>query len=169
MTTSPVGFDKTGEQVLYLVDSREPRHRRPGRPRPQDRQGNRPRPGPACRRGHRSPSDRTDYSCCLLHVRPRPLGIQGPRPSRPTSRSAQGGRRRDHGLTSRTLDDKTWIVAFLMDNGPVRTTFTTDAPGRPVPVLQPQGTGRTAIAKDAPSGHSSSRDVWHLVCYLTYP
>ena len=40
MTTGPAGFDKSGD-VLYFIDSREPRHRRPlhvGTSRPMRRQ-----------------------------------------------------------------------------------------------------------------------------------
>ena len=44
-------------------------------------------------------------------------------------------------VASRTLDDQQWIVAFLMDNGPVNY-YHYDRPSKnaPLPVQQPQGT-----------------------------
>src|SRR5262249_14196178 len=72
-------------------------------------------------------------------------------------------------VASRTLDDKTWVVAFLMDNGPVRY-YLYDRPsgkatflftnlkaleGLPLQKMHPR------VVK--------TRDGLELVCYLTLP
>jgi dipeptidyl aminopeptidase/acylaminoacyl peptidase len=75
----------------------------------------------------------------------------------------------DVNVVSRTLDDKSWVVAYLMDNGPVRyyhydratkkarLLFTNRAAleGLPLAKMQPR------VVK--------SRDGLDLVCYLTLP
>ncbi len=72
-------------------------------------------------------------------------------------------------VSSRTLDDKTWVVAFLMDNGPTRFylydrgagkarflfTDRKELEGQPLQKMHPQ------LVK--------TRDGLELVCYLTLP
>jgi dipeptidyl aminopeptidase/acylaminoacyl peptidase len=72
-------------------------------------------------------------------------------------------------IASRTLDDKQWIVAFLMDNGPVRY-YHFDRPSRKERFLF---TNRKAL-EDQPLQKMhplviKSRDDLNLVSYLTLP
>ena len=168
LTTRPAGFDKSGD-VLYLIDSRdrdtaalttldlktgETNRRAPRTPRPTWRRSG------ASDRKHDSSRVASTTSGRVEVLDPASRGRfrLSARPS-PTATST---------VTSRTLDDKQWIVAFLMDNGPVRyyrydrTTQESD-----VPVHQSQGTGRAAAAEDARRGRSKSRDGLDLVSYLT--
>ena len=59
-------------------------------------------------------------------------------------------------ITSRTLDDKKWTVAFVMDDGPVQ--FYLYDRGRSeegdVPVHQPRRLGEAAAGEDAPAWSS---------------
>src|SRR6266705_3267750 len=87
------------------------------------------------------------------------------RATSPTSSVADG----DITVTSRTLDDRQWIVAFLMDNGPVRY-YHYDRPTKKERFLF---TNRDELAKwPLQKMHPvviRSRDGLDLVSYLTLP
>ena len=61
-------------------------------------------------------------------------------------------------IASRTQDDNKWIVAYVMDDGPVRYYLydRAEQEGR-VPVHQPQVARRAAAGEDAPGGDQVAR------------
>ncbi len=77
-------------------------------------------------------------------------------------------------ITSRTLDDKRWIVAYLLDNGPVRYYRYDREPGKNTagkstfPFTNRKSLDGLTLAKMAPVV-AKSRDGLPLVCYLTLP
>ena len=72
-------------------------------------------------------------------------------------------------IASRTLDNKRWIVAFLLDDGPVKYYRYDRAPSRRrVPVHQSRRPRRSAAGQNA-SAVIKARDGLELVCYLSLP
>ncbi|MCE9531400.1 MAG: S9 family peptidase, partial [Planctomycetes bacterium] len=73
-------------------------------------------------------------------------------------------------ITGRTLDDKRWTVAYLMDNGPVRFYIYDRAPERKVTYLfsSNQELEKLPLVKMHPQV-IKSRDGLDLVSYLTLP
>lgn len=72
-------------------------------------------------------------------------------------------------VVSRTLDDRTWIVAYLMDNGPIRY-YRYDRAARQAHFLF---TNRQAL-EDLPLVKMTpvvipTRDGWDMVCYYSLP
>jgi dipeptidyl aminopeptidase/acylaminoacyl peptidase len=72
-------------------------------------------------------------------------------------------------VISRTLDDKTWIVAYLMDNGPVRY-YRYDRAARQVHFLftNRQDLEGLPLVKMTPVV-IPTRDGWDMVCYYSLP
>ncbi len=158
LTTNPIGFDKTGN-MLYLLDSRDrdtsaltkvdlttgksqgrlrrPAGRRRRRPRPPDRED--------------APGGRLDLPARGVEgARPGDRGrLRGPR---------QGGAAASSRSPSRTLDDKTWIVAYVRDDGPV-TYYRYDRKAKKatLPVHRPPGARGQAAGADAPAGDQVAR------------
>ena len=168
LTTNPVGFDKSGE-VLYLVDSRG---RDTGALTTLDLKSG--------KQTTLAQDPRTDCGSVMLHPTEHTLQAVAFTYERTKwqffdpkvkadfevlAKVADG----EVTITSRTRDDQTWIVAFLMDNGPVRYyrydrgtqkadflfTNRQSLEGLPLRKMQPQ------VVK--------SRDGMNLVCYLTTP
>jgi dipeptidyl aminopeptidase/acylaminoacyl peptidase len=119
LTTQPVGFDKTGD-VLYLVDSR---NRDTGALASYDLKTNQetvlaadPHADAGTVLTH--PTEKTVQAVAFTYERTH-WDFKDPavKADFEELRKLADG---DISVASRTLDDKTWVVAFLMDNGPVR-------------------------------------------------
>jgi dipeptidyl aminopeptidase/acylaminoacyl peptidase len=168
LTTNPVGFDKTGE-VLYLIDSRK---RNTGALTTLDLKSD--------KQEVVAQNDKADAGQVLTH------------PTENTIQAVAFDYERQHwvfkdkaveqdfktlqqvadgevNIVSRTKDDKQWIVAFLMDNGPLRY-YHYDRPTRKSTFLF---TNKTELEKwKLQKMHPvtiKSRDDLELVCYLTLP
>ncbi|MDZ4819434.1 MAG: S9 family peptidase [Planctomycetota bacterium] len=119
MTTSPAGFDKSGK-ILYLIDSRD---RDTGALYTLNLETNEKKliaANPKCDVGGimAHPKDHTIQGVSFTYERTN-WDFKDPAVAEDfkiLKKVADG----DITVTSRTLDDKTWIVAFLMDNGPVK-------------------------------------------------
>jgi dipeptidyl aminopeptidase/acylaminoacyl peptidase len=168
LTTRPVGFDKTGE-VMYLIDSRA---RDTGALTALDLKSG--------KQSVIAEDPRSDVGGISLHPTEKTVqavsfdydrvhwAFKDPAVAadfKKLEKVADG----DITIASRTLDDKVWVVAFLMDNGPVRYylfdrasgqarflfTDRKELEGLPLQKMHPQ------VLK--------SRDGMDLVCYLTLP
>jgi dipeptidyl aminopeptidase/acylaminoacyl peptidase len=168
MTTSPVGFDKSGD-VMYLIDSR-------GRDTGALYSWNLK----TDEKQQIAENELCDVGGIMMH--PTENTVQGvsftylrtewefkdkevAEDYKYLKTVADG----DITVASRTLDDKQWIVAFLMDNGPVRY-YHFDRPTRKERFLF---TNRKAL-EDQPLQKMhpvviKSRDDMNLVSYLTLP
>jgi dipeptidyl aminopeptidase/acylaminoacyl peptidase len=168
LTTNPVGFDKTGD-ILYLLDSRD---RDTAALTALDLKTNKqsviaanPKADAGGIMAH--PTEQTIQAVSFTYERTqwvfKDTAVEA---DFQVLRKVADG---DVTVTSRTLDDKVWIVAYLMDNGPVRYyrydrgakkaqflfTNRKDLEGLPLQKMHPQ------VVK--------SRDGLELVCYLTLP
>jgi dipeptidyl aminopeptidase/acylaminoacyl peptidase len=168
LTTTPAGFDKTGE-VLYLVDSRK---RNTGALTALSLQND--------KQEVVAENDKADAGEVMTH------------PTENTIQAVSFTYERQHwtfkdmaveqdfktlqqvtdgevNVVSRTKDDSHWIVAFLMDNGPVRY-YHYDRTSKKSTFLF---TNRTALETwKLQKMHPvtiKSRDGLDLVCYLTLP
>jgi dipeptidyl aminopeptidase/acylaminoacyl peptidase len=168
LTTNVVGFDKSGD-VFYLIDSRG---RDTGAFTSLDLKTNKetviasdPRADGGGMMLH--PTERTIEAVSFTYERTK-WNFFDPAVEedfKKLAKVAEG----DISVSSRTLDNKTWIVAFLLDNGPVRYylydrtsgkarflfTNRKALEGQPLVKMHPQ------VVK--------SRDGLDLVCYLTLP
>jgi dipeptidyl aminopeptidase/acylaminoacyl peptidase len=168
MTTQPHGFDKTG-RVLYMADSRG---RNTGALYAVDLRTK--------QKKLLAEDPRADVGDVLLH------------PTEKTVQAVSFNYERQHwkvldksiqadfdyirtvadgelNVVSRTLDDKTWVVAYLMDDGPVRY-YRYDRPARKATFLftNRQALEGQPLAKMHPVV-IKSRDGLDLVSYLTLP
>ena len=119
MTTRPAGFDKTG-QVMYLIHCRDcdtgtlsTLDLRTGKQTllAQDRRAD-------CGGIMLHPTEKTIQATSFTYHRTRwDCTCPIVKADFEELRKVQGG---DFTVASRTLDDKHWVVAFLVDNGPVR-------------------------------------------------
>ncbi|HWB09480.1 MAG TPA: S9 family peptidase [Pirellulales bacterium] len=168
LTTHPIGFDKLGE-VLYFVDSR---NRDTGALTTWDLKSG--------KQAELARNDRSDVSEVLVH--PTENTIEGVsfnylrKEWQPLDDSVKADldylqtvADGEITISSQSLDNRRWIVAFLLDDGPVKyyrydrperkATFLfnnrDDLEGRPLAKMQP------AVIK--------SRDGLDLVSYLTLP
>jgi len=168
LTTSPQGFDKSG-QVLFLSDSRDRDTAALVAINLADRQ-----------QTVLAADDRADAGSVLSH--PTEKNIQAvsftfDREQWKVLDSAieddlkylQSVANGDLQIPSRTLDDKTWIVAYLMDDGPVRY-YLYDRPNKQAKFLftNRQSLEGQPLAKMHPVV-IKSRDGLNLVSYLTLP
>src|SRR5262245_11038490 len=168
LTTNPVGFDKTGD-VLYLIDSRG---RDTGAFTTVDLKSG--------KQTVVAEDPRTDCGGVMLH--PTELTVQAVSFTYDRTRwkflddkvkadfdvlakVADG----EPNVASRTLDDQTWIVAFAMDNGPVRY----HRYDRGTQKAEFLFSNRKALdGQPLQKMHShvvKSRDGLDLMCYLTLP
>ena len=168
MTTHPVGFDKSGS-ILYLVDSRK---RNTSAMTAVDLETGKtsllaedPRADVSGILTH--PTEETVQAVAFNYARPEwkilDPSIKGDLDYLKTV--ADG----DIAVTSRTLDDTRWTVAFLLDNGPARS-YLYDRRTRRATFLF---SNRKAL-EDIPLAHTypriiRSRDGLDLVSYLTLP
>jgi dipeptidyl aminopeptidase/acylaminoacyl peptidase len=168
LTTSPVGFDKAGT-ILYMIDSR---NRNTGALMALD-----PDTG---RQTLVAEDPRADVSDVLIHPTEKRVQAAAFTYERKvwqildesiardwtTLRTIASG---DVEVVSRTLDDRYWIVAYIMDDGPVRY-YRYDRTGRQAQFLftnrrQLEG---LPLAKMHPTV-ITSRDGLNLVSYYTLP
>ena len=169
MTSGPAGFDKTG-QTLYLEDSR---NRNTAGLFAMDleigrHQADRRRPAHRCRRRAR-PSDRKEHPGRLVHLRPHRM--ENPRPGdRPDIEFLKKFQDGDFIVTSRTLDDKQWTVAYMLDNGPVKFYRYIRSPERKMVFLfnNRDDLGDYPLVK-MHDRVIKSRDGLNLVSYLSLP
>jgi dipeptidyl aminopeptidase/acylaminoacyl peptidase len=119
MTTSPAGFDKTGK-VMYLIDSRG---RDTGALETLDLETNKETlvaEDPRCDVGGimAHPTENTIQAVSFTYDRTiwKFFDKEVEADFAELKKVADG----EISVASRTLDDKKWVVAFLMDNGPVR-------------------------------------------------
>jgi dipeptidyl aminopeptidase/acylaminoacyl peptidase len=168
MTTNPQGFDKTG-RTLYMSDSRG---RDTGalyavdlRTKQKKLLAEDPRADVGEALVH--PTEKTVQAVAFNYERQHwkvlDKSIQG---DFDYLRTVADG---EVNVTSRSLDDKTWVVAYLMDDGPVRY-YRYDRPAKKATFLF---TNRKALeglplAKMQPVV-IKSRDGMNLVSYLTLP
>ncbi len=168
LTTNLVAFDKTGD-VAYMIDSRD---RDTGAFTALDLKTGKesviaadPRADAGGALIH--PTERTIQGVSFTYDRTRWV-FQDPAVGADFEKLAKVADG-DITLTSRTLDDRTWVIAFLMDNGPTRYyvfdrasgkarflfTDRKELEGRPLQKMHPE------VVK--------TRDGLDLVCYLTLP
>ncbi len=168
LTTRPAGFDKTGN-ILYLIDSR---NRNTGALTTLD-----------LKTGKQTviaDDKRADAGGIILHPTEKTIQAVSFTFDRTRWQFLDDGIKADFAalgkvadgeitLADRTLDDKTWIVAFAMDNGPVRY-YAYDRPSKKARFLF---TNRKSLeGLPLQKMHSpivKSRDGFDLVCYLTLP
>jgi dipeptidyl aminopeptidase/acylaminoacyl peptidase len=168
MTTHPVGFDKSGS-VLYLVDSRG---RNTSAMTALDLKTGRtailaedPRADVAGVMIH--PTEDTIQAVAFNYARPEWTVLDpSVRGDLDYLKTVADG---DIAVTSRTLDDSTWTVAFLVDNSPARS-YLYDRKAKKAIFLF---TNRKAL-EGLPLAHTfprviKSRDGLDLVSYLTLP
>jgi len=169
MTTSLAGFDKTGDKV-YLLDSRGDRDT-------------------AClkmldlKSGEEkilAENDKADISGALAHPTEKTIQAvsftytkpqwqvldEAIRPDLDYLKTVSDG---EIQITGRTLDDKHWTVAYLMDNGPVRF-YAYDREHKKARFLfvSDRKLAELPLAKMHPVV-IKARDGLDLVCYLTLP
>ncbi len=168
MTTQPSGFDKTGK-TLYMMDSRG---RNTAALTALDLESN--------KQTIIAENDRADIGGVLIH--PTEKNIQAYAANylrnewRVIDKSIQGDfdylrgvAEGDFTVGSRTLDDKKWIVTYVMDNGPVRY-YLYDRPQKKATFLftNNQDLEKATLAKMTPV-MIKSRDGMDLISYLTLP
>ncbi len=168
LTTQPAGFNKTGD-ILYLIDSRK---RDTGalatldlKTGKEDVIAEDPRADAGSIIVH--PTEKTLQAVSFTYSRARWQFLDdGVKADFETLGKVADG---DITLADRTLDDKTWIVAFMMDNGPVRY-YAYDRPSKKARFLftnrkslegLPLQKMHTPVVK--------ARDGLDLVSYLTLP
>jgi dipeptidyl aminopeptidase/acylaminoacyl peptidase len=168
LTTSPVGFDKTGD-VLYLIDSR-------GRDTAafttldlktgqQSVVAADPRVDAGGIMAH--PTERTVQAVSFTYDRTR-WDFKDPAVKEDFDRLKQVANG-DITIASRTLDDKTWIVAFLMDDGPTRYYVYDRASKQPKFLFTDRKALEGLPLQKMHPRIVKSRDGLDLVCYLTLP
>ncbi len=168
LTTSPVGFDKTG-RILYMTDSR-------GR----DTSALVQIDLASGQETVLAADDRVDVGGVLAHPTEKTIQAVTINYDRPTWKILDPAIEEDMRylatvaegelqVPSRTLDDKTWTVAYLMDDGPVRY-YRYDRASKKATFLF---TNRQALeGLPLAKMHSvviPSRDKLNLVSYLTLP
>jgi dipeptidyl aminopeptidase/acylaminoacyl peptidase len=168
LTTQPAGFDKTG-QILYLIDSR---NRNTGALTTLDLKTGKQTVIAEDKRADAGgiivhPTEKTIQAVSFTFHRTRWQFLdEGIKADFETLHKVADG---EITLADRTQDDKTWIVAFVMDNGPVRY-YAYDRPNKKARFLF---TNRKSLeGLPLQKMHSpivKSRDGFDLVCYLTLP
>ncbi len=168
LTTSPVGFDKAG-QVLYLIDSRG---RDTGALTTLDVQGGKETVVASDKRADCGsvmihPTEKTIQAVSFTFERTR-WEFKDPavKADFDTLRQVAHG---DITVTSRTLNDAHWIVAFLLDDGPVRY-YAYDRMTRKAKFLFTNRKELEGVKLQKMHPRLiQSRDGLELVCYLTLP
>lgn len=169
MTTSPAGFDKTGEK-LYLIDSR---NRNTAALKLMDIKSGKEELLAEDERADISgalahPIEKTVQAVSFTYAR-RQWKVLDPtiQPDLDFLKNAAEG---ELEITGRTLDDKRWTVAYLSDSGPVKFYIYDRAPERKVTYLFSSNTEleKLPLVKMHPV-IIKSRDGLDLVSYLTLP
>jgi dipeptidyl aminopeptidase/acylaminoacyl peptidase len=168
LTTRPAGFDKSGN-VLYLIDSRG---RDTGALTTLDLKTEKQTTIAEDKRADAGgiiihPTEKTIQAVSFTFDRTRWHFLD---PSIKADFDALGKvADGEISVTDRTLDDKTWIVAFMMDNGPIRY-YAYERDSKKARFLF---TNRKSLeGLPLQKMHSpivKSRDGFDLVCYLTLP
>jgi dipeptidyl aminopeptidase/acylaminoacyl peptidase len=168
LTTSPIGFDKSG-QTLYLMDSRG---RDTGALAAIDLAGEQLKilvANPKADVGGvmMHPTENTVQAVSFTYDRKEWLPVDDT-----VSKDLEYLQTVADGeieVPSRTLDDRVWVVAYLMDNGPIRY-YLYDRGAKQAKFLF---TNRKSLeGLPLAKMHSAvitSRDNWSLVSYLTLP
>ena len=168
LTTNPAGFDKTG-QVLYMIDSR---NRNTGALTAIDLKTGKETVIAA--------DDRADVSGAMAHPIEKTIEAVAFNYLRREWKVLDDTVRRDldylrtvadgeFDVTSRTLDDRHWIVAYQMDNGPVRYyLYDRDAGRADFLFTNRKALENLPLAKMHPV-LIKARDGLELVSYLTLP
>ena len=168
MNTGPRGFDKTG-QVLYFADSRG---RDTGALYARDLETGKRVLLAEDSRGDvggtlRHPTERNVQAVTFTHERRRwEILDEAIEPDMTHLATVARG---DVSILSRSLDDETWLVAYMLDDGPVRY-YSYDRARRQAHFLFTNRTEleNTTLARMHPAV-IQSRDELDLVCYLTLP
>jgi dipeptidyl aminopeptidase/acylaminoacyl peptidase len=168
LTTRPAGFDKSGD-VLYLIDSRG---RDTGALTTLDLKTGKQTMIAEDKRADAGgilahPTEKTIQAVSFTYDRTRWQFLdEAVKADFETLKKVADG---EISVTDRTLDDKTWIVAFVMDNGPVRY-YAYDRSNKKARFLF---TNRKSLEglplQKMQSPIVKSRDGFDLVCYLTLP
>jgi dipeptidyl aminopeptidase/acylaminoacyl peptidase len=169
MTTSPAGFDKTGN-ILYMMDSRG---RNTAALKAIDLKSGKEK--------LIAENDKADIGGVLAHPTEKTIQAvsytytrtewqvldEAIRPDLDFLKTVADG---EIQVTGRTLDDKRWTVAFLMDNGPIRFYIYDREPKRKATFLftSNRELEKLPLAKMHPVV-IKSRDGLELVSYLTLP
>lgn len=168
MTTRPAGFDRTG-QVMYLIDSRD---RDTGALTTLDLKSGKQTviaqdPHADCGGIMAHPTEKTIQAVSFTYERTRwEFKDTDVKADFDVLRKVADG---DVTVASRTRDDRQWIVAFLMDNGPVRY-YLYDRSARKAHFLftNRKDLEDVTLQKMHPR-LIRSRDGLELVSYLTLP
>jgi dipeptidyl aminopeptidase/acylaminoacyl peptidase len=168
LTTRPAGFNKKGD-VLYLIDSRK---RDTGALTELDLKSGKQEVIAENSKAEvgsvmRHPTEKTIQAVSFTYDRRQWLFKDNAvEQDFARLRKVADG---DSAVVSRTRDDTRWVVAFLMDNGPVRY-YHYDRPTRKSTFLFTSRTGLEGwkLQKMHPVT-IKSRDGLNLVCYLTLP
>ena len=157
LTTSPAGFDKTG-RILYMLDSRG---RNTGAITALNLDTGKltviaadPKADAGGVMQH--PTENTIQAVSFTYDRTRWVFKDAAVEAdfKVLGKLADG----DLSIISRTQDDKTWVAAFLMSDGPVRYyVYDRALEECEVPVHQPHEAGRPAAATDALADHQVAR------------
>ncbi|MDX1962567.1 MAG: S9 family peptidase [Pirellulales bacterium] len=168
MTTSPAGFDKTGK-IMYLIDSRG---RDTGALKTVDLKTGKETlvaEDPRCDTGGimAHPTENTIQGVSFTYDRTIwKFFDKAVEADFAVLRKVANG---EITVSSRTLDDKVWIVAFLMDNGPVRY-YVYDRATQTARFLFTNRKALEGLPLQPMQSHViKSRDGLSLVSYLTLP
>jgi dipeptidyl aminopeptidase/acylaminoacyl peptidase len=168
LTTQPAGFNKSGD-VLYLIDSR---NRDTGALATLDLNSGKETVVAEDKQADAGniiihPTEKTLQAVSFTYERTRWQFLDdGVKADFETLGKVADG---DITLTDRTLDDKTWIVAFMMDNGPVRY-YSYDRSAKKARFLFPNRKSLEGLPlQKMHTPVIKSRDGLDLVCYLTLP
>jgi dipeptidyl aminopeptidase/acylaminoacyl peptidase len=168
LTTNPVGFNMDGS-VLYLIDSRK---RDTGALTTLDLRHDKQQVVASNAKADAGdvmthPTENTIQAVEFTYDRQQ--WVFKDRAVEQDFKTLQGVADGDVNVVSRTKDDRQWVVAFRMDNGPVRY-YHYDRPSKQSTFLF---TNKTALESwKLPKMHPvalKSRDGLSLVCYLTLP
>jgi dipeptidyl aminopeptidase/acylaminoacyl peptidase len=169
MTTSPAGFDKTG-QILYMMDSRgrntaalKSLNLKTGEEKLVAENAQADIGGVLAH-----PTEKTIQAVSYTYTRTEwQILDEAIRPDLDFLKTVADG---EIQVTGRTLDDKRWTVAFLMDNGPIRFYIYDREPQKKVTYLfsSNRELEKLPLVKMHPVV-IKSRDGLDLVSYLTLP
>ena len=169
MTTSPAGFDKTGN-ILYMMDSRgrntaalKSLNLKTGEEKLVAENAKADIGGVLAH-----PTEKTIQAVSYTYTRTEwQILDEAIRPDLDFLKTVADG---EIQITGRTLDDKRWTVAFLMDNGPIRFYIYDREPKKKATFLftSNRELEKLPLVKMHPVV-IKSRDGLDMVCYLTLP
>jgi dipeptidyl aminopeptidase/acylaminoacyl peptidase len=168
LTTSPAGFDKTGE-VLYLIDSRK---RNTGALTTLDLKSNKQEVVASDDNADAGevmmhPTENTIQAVAFTYERQRwVFKDKDVNQDFATLHWLADG---EMNVVSTTKDDKQWILSYLMDNGPVRYYHYDRATKKPTFLFTNRAALEHVKLQKMHPVTIKSRDGFNLVCYLTLP